>query len=145
MKDGALVLGDIFYEAEGKISNTRIIDWKGPKTESSFIAYGRMKPDIQVMEIGTFWSIPLANDNKVYGEDRDVIYLIEGNKNIPAATARARVIGKPLSRNMMRFTGSVFFDAFSVGKLEYLNKVVGVFEAEVTDGVNMSVRKWEWR
>lgn len=145
MKDGTLVLGDIFYEAEGKISNTRIIDWKGPKTESSFIAYGRMKPDIQVMEIGTFWSIPLANDNKVYGEDRDMIYLIEGDNTIPAATARARVIGKPISTNMMRFAGSVFFDAFSVGKLEYLNKVVGVFEAEVTNGVNMAIRKWEWR
>lgn len=53
-------------------------------------------------------------------------------------------MGKPVSRNMMKFVGSVFFDVFSVGKLEYLNKVVGLFEAEVTDGLNLSIRKWEW-
>jgi hypothetical protein len=140
-----LALGNIFYEAKGKITNTRIIDSKGPKTESSFIAYGRMKWDIEVMEIGTFWSIPLADDNKVYGEDRDILYVTEGSNNIAAATARARVIGKPVSSKVMRFAGSVFFNAPLMGKLEFLNKVVGVFEAEVTDGVNLSIRKWEWK
>lgn len=145
MKDKGLVLGDVFYEAKGRITNSRVIDPKGPKTESSFIAYGRMKPDIEVLEIGTFWSIPLAGDNKVYGEDRDIIYVTEGNNNIAAATARAQVIGKPISSNAMRFAGSVFFYAYPSGKLEFLNNVVGVFEAELTEGVNLSIRKWEWR
>jgi hypothetical protein len=140
-----LVLGNIFYEAKGKITNTRIIDSKGPKTESSFIAYGKIKSDIEVMEIGTFWGIPVTGDNKVYGEDRDIIYVKEVNNNyIPSATARARVIGKPVSSSEMRFAGSVFFDAFVLGKLEFLNNVVGVFEAEVKDGINLSIRKWEW-
>lgn len=109
MEEVDLVLGDVFYEAKGRITNSRVIDPIGPKTESSFIAYGRMKPDIEVMEIGTFWSVPLAGDNKVYGEDRDIIYVTEGNNNIAAATARAQVIGKPISSNTMRFAGSVFF------------------------------------
>lgn len=140
-----MVLGDIFYEAKGKITNTRIIDSKGPKTESTFTAYGRMRGEIEVMEIGTFWSIPLAGDNKVYGEDRDIIYVTESTNSIAAATARAQVIGKPVSSNTMRFVGSVFFDASHIGRLEFLNRVVGVFEAEVNDGVNLSIRKWEWK
>jgi hypothetical protein len=40
MNDVDLVLGDVLYEANGKITNTQIIDSKGPETESSYVPLG---------------------------------------------------------------------------------------------------------
>lgn len=156
-----MVLGDIFYEATGKIIGSRVLDLNGPKVESTFTASGIMINKIKVFEIGTFWSIPIPNSNKIYGEDSDVIYVIDEqdgkmlDKQI-AATARARVIGSPINNNddddennkqgnVMRFTGSVFFEAFHNSKLEFLNNIVGVFEATVDKDQNIHIRKWEWK
>lgn len=135
------MIGDLFYEATGKITNQRVLDTTGPKLEASFTAYGNMK-DIPVMEIGTFWSIPRPN-GKVYGEDKDIIFTRDNSGEI--ATANAKVIGQPVDTDTMRFVGSVFFNASSNGKLTFLNDIVGVFEAEVKKGSEMHIRKWEWK
>ncbi|MGD1834512.1 MAG: hypothetical protein ACPKQO_02180 [Nitrososphaeraceae archaeon] len=34
------MIGDLFYEATGKITNQRVLDTTGPKLEASFTAYG---------------------------------------------------------------------------------------------------------
>ena len=135
------MLGDLFYEAKGKITNQRVLDTTGPKLEASFTAYGNMK-DIPVMEIGTFWSIPRPG-GKVYGEDKDIIFTRDNSGEI--ATANAKVIGQPIDTDTMRFVGSVFFNASSNGKLRFLNDIVGVFEAEVKEGSEIHIRKWEWK
>jgi hypothetical protein len=152
-----LALGDIFYEAKGKIFSSRVLDLNGPKIESTFTAYGIMMNKTKVYEIGTFWSIPIPNSNKIYGEDSDVIYVIEeqDGKEVDrqiAATARAQVIGSPIKNNedaddgsVMRFAGSVFFKSVHNSKLELLNNIVGVFEATVDKDQNINIKKWEWK
>lgn len=153
-----MALGSIFYEATGRIIGSRVLDLDGPKIESTFTANGIMMNKIKVFEIGTFWSIPIPNTDKIYGEDSDVISVIEEHdgKEVDrqiAATARAQVIGSPLKRNengddgsgMMRFAGSVFFKAVHSSKLEFLNNTVGVFEATVDKDQTIHIKKWEWK
>lgn len=134
------MIGDLFYEATGKVTSQRVLDLKGPKVETSFMVSGNMK-NIPVIEIGTFWSIPRP-DGTVYGEDKDVIYTKEDNE---IATADAKVIGKFVNKDVMRFVGSVFFNASYQGKLAFLNGIVGIFEANVEGGTKLSIRKWEWK
>lgn len=135
------MLGDLFYEATGKVTSQRVLDLEGPKVETSFMASGNMK-NIAVIEIGTFWSIP-RSDGTLYGEDKDIIYTKEDNEI--AATANAKVIGKVVNKDLMRFVGSVFFNASYEGKLAFLNNIVGIFEANVEGGSKLSIKKWEWK
>ena len=44
------MLGDLFYEAKGRITSKRILDLDGPKTESSYFLEGKMR-EIEVEEI----------------------------------------------------------------------------------------------
>jgi hypothetical protein len=54
------MLGDLFYEAKGRITSKRILDLEGSKIESSYFLDGQMRGEIEVVEIGTFTSIPLS-------------------------------------------------------------------------------------
>ena len=89
-----MALGSIFYEATGRIIGSRVLDLDGPKIESTFTANGIMMNKIKVFEIGTFWSILIPNSSKIYGEDSDVIYVVDEqdgkvlDKQV-AATSRA--------------------------------------------------------
>ena len=48
------MLGDLFYQAKGRITSKRVIDLEGPKIESSYFLEGKMRGKIEVVEIGTF-------------------------------------------------------------------------------------------
>ena len=52
------MLGDLFYEARGRITSKRVLDLEGPKTESSYSLEGKMRGKIEVVEIGTFTKTP---------------------------------------------------------------------------------------
>ena len=43
------MLGDLFYEAKGKILSKRVLDLEGPKIESSYLLEGKMR-EIEVIE-----------------------------------------------------------------------------------------------
>ena len=43
------MLGDLFYEAKGRISSKRVLDLKGPKIESSYFLEGKMRGEIEVV------------------------------------------------------------------------------------------------
>ena len=47
------MLGDLFYEAKGRITSKRVLDLEGPKTESSYFLEGKMRGKIEVVEIIT--------------------------------------------------------------------------------------------
>ena len=61
------MLGDLFYEAKGKITSKRILDLEGPKIESSYFLEGKMR-EIEVVEIGTFTSTSIS----------DGVFFVEG-------------------------------------------------------------------
>lgn len=62
------MLGDLFYQAKGRITSKRVLDLEGPKIESSYFLEGKMR-EIEVVEIGTFTSIPTSGG----------AYFVEGN------------------------------------------------------------------
>ena len=62
------MLGDLFYEAKGRITSKRVLNLEEPKIESSYFLEGKMRGEIEVIEIGTFTSIPTS----------DGAYFIEG-------------------------------------------------------------------
>ena len=50
------MLGDLFYEAKGRITSKRVLNLERVEIESSYFVEGKMK-GIEVVEIGTFTSI----------------------------------------------------------------------------------------
>jgi hypothetical protein len=65
------MLGDLFYEAKGRITSKRVLDLEGPKIESSYFLEGKMR-EIEVAEIGTFTSIPIS-DGLFFIEGKDIV------------------------------------------------------------------------
>ena len=50
------MLGDLFYEATGRITSKRVLDLERLEIESSYFVEGKMR-EIEVFEIGTFTSL----------------------------------------------------------------------------------------
>ena len=65
------MLGDLFYEAKGRITSKRVLDLEGPKMESSYILEGKMR-EIEVVEIGTFIKTPIS-DGYFFVEGKDIV------------------------------------------------------------------------
>jgi hypothetical protein len=61
------------------------------------------------------------------------------------ATYTGEGIGRFDSSGNLRWRGAIFFKTTSTGKLEFLNNIVGVFEAEVDSQGNFSDKTWEWK
>ena len=61
------------------------------------------------------------------------------------ATWTGQGIGRFTSPGKIRFTGSLFFNISSTGKLAFLNNLVGVFEYETDELGNTSSKLWEWK
>ena len=53
------MLGDLFYEATGRITSKRVLDLERLEIESSYFVEGKMR-EIEVVEIGTFTSTSTA-------------------------------------------------------------------------------------
>ena len=66
------MLGDLFYEAKGRIISKRVLDLKGPKIESSYFLEGKMRRETEVLEIGTFVKTPIS-DGVFFVEGKDIV------------------------------------------------------------------------
>ena len=84
------MLGDLFYEAKGRITSKRVLDLEGPKIESSYFLEGKMR-EIEVLEIGTFTSVPIS-DGVFFIEGKDIVTLKESDDEM--ATGKAEGISK---------------------------------------------------
>ena len=49
------MLGDVIYEAKGKLTGQRVLDVQGPRIEYSLSANGRMK-EVDITDMATFWT-----------------------------------------------------------------------------------------
>ena len=134
------MLGDLFYEAKGRITFKRVIDLEGPKIESSYYLEGKMR-EIEVVEIGTFTSIP-TSDGAYFVEGKDIVTL-KGNDD-EMATVKAQGISK-LRNSSKVIYGSNFYSSSTTGKLSFLNNLVGVHEATVDRDGNILYKVWEWK
>jgi hypothetical protein len=135
------MLGDLFYEAKGRITSIRVLDWEGPTIESSYFLEGKMIGEIEVVETGTFTSIP-TSDGVYFVEGKDIVS-VKGSIN-EMATVKAQSISK-LRDSSKVICGSNFYSSSTTGKLSFLNNLVGVHEAKVDNDGNIIYKVWEWK
>jgi 5-keto 4-deoxyuronate isomerase len=136
------MLGDLFYEAKGRITSKRVLDLKGPKIESSYFLEGKMRGEIEVIEIGTFTSIPVS-DGIFSVEGKDIVTVKEnGNET---AIVKTQSISKLIKDSSKVVYGSNFYHSSTTGKLSFLNNLVGVHEASVDKDGNIIYQVWEWK
>jgi hypothetical protein len=134
------MLGDLFYEAKGRITSKRVLDLEGPKIESSYFLEGKMR-EIEVVEIGTFTSIPIS-ESLFFIEGKDIV-TVKGRDD-EMATVKAQGISK-LKGSSKVVSGSNFYRSSTTGKLSFLNNLVGVHEAAVDNDGNILYKVWEWK
>jgi hypothetical protein len=134
------MLGDLFYEAKGRITSKRVLDLEGPKIESSYFLEGKMK-EIEVLEIGTFTSVPIS-DGVFFIEGKDIVTVKESDDEM--VTVKAEGISK-LKGSSKVVSGSNFYRSSKTGKLSFLDNLVGVHEATVDNDGNILYKVWEWK
>ena len=134
------MLGDLFYQAKGRITAKRVLDLEGPKIESSYFLEGKMRGEIEVVEIGTFTTIPTSDDT-FFVDGKDIVTVKGGNE---IATVKAQGISKHKDSSKI-ISGSNFYRSSKTGKLSFLNNLVGVHEATVDIDGNILYKVWEWK
>ena len=134
------MLGDLFYQAKGRITSKRVLDLEGPKIESSYFLEGKMRGEIEVVEIGTFTTIPTSDDT-FFVDGNDIVTVKGGNE---IATVKAQGISKHKDSSKI-ISGSNFYRSSKTGKLSFLNNIVGVHEATVDIDGNILYKVWEWK
>jgi hypothetical protein len=136
------MLGDLFYESIGRITSKRVLDLDGPKIESSYFLQGKMRGKIDVIEIGTFTSIPLSNG--IFSVEGKDIVTVKGNSD-EMATVKTQSISKLIKDSSKVVYGSNFYHSSTTGKLSFLNNLVGVHEASVDNNSDIMYKVWEWK
>lgn len=136
------MLGDQIGEEKGKISSQRVLDVEGgiPKMEISFSATGNYR-GVETTATVTYSATPRPG-GALYGEGQGVLMSKDGQE---MATWTGQGIGRFTSPGKIRFTGSLFFNTSSTGKLAFLNNSVGVFEYESDESGNTAAKVWEWK
>ncbi len=140
------MLGDLIYEAEGKLMNMRVISVEEgrPKIEVTISQNGLLK-GIEVTRIVTYSSIPREQGGAIYAEGQGVIMTKkDGNNGGETATWTGQGIAH-YSGQRRRDVGSIFCRTSSNGKLAFLNNMVGVFEYESEEHGTSKGKIWEWK
>ena len=138
------MLGDLFYEAKGRITSKRVLDLEGPKIESSYLLEGKMRGKIEVVEIGTFIKTHISN-GFFFVEGKDIV-TVKGSHDDEMATVKVQGISKSNGGSSLKVvSGSNFYRSLNNGKLSFLNNLVGVHEASVDKDGNILYKVWEWK
>ena len=134
------MLGDLFYEATGRITSKRVLELEPVKIESSYYVEGKMR-GIEVFEIGTFTSTATSVNGVFFIEGKDIVYVKESDE---MATVKAQGISK-IRNSSKVICGSNFYNSSNTGKLSFLNNLAGVHEAYVDTDGNLIYKVWEWK
>ena len=132
------MLGDLIYEAKGKISSQRVLELSPPKIESSYRVESRLK-GMDVSEMGTYTST-MRPDGTLLGEDKSIIMGRDG----ASITATAQGIGRFTGPEKISFRGLATLGADGTGSSTAFNSLLLVVEVEV-DGQDISIKGWEWK
>jgi hypothetical protein len=138
------MLGDLIYEAEGKLMNMRVISVEEgrPKIEVTISQDGLLR-GVEVTSIVTYSSIPREQGGAIYAEGKGVFMTKEGSGG-ETATWTGQGIAH-YSGQTRRDVGSIFCRTSSNGKLAFLNNMVGVFEYEANESGASRGKIWEWK
>src|SRR5215217_4992850 len=127
-----MALEELIEESRGKITGQRVLDVQVPKMETSFTMEGNYR-GTPCTDVGTY-AAELREGGVLFGEGQGI------------ATWTGPGIGRFTGPGKVSFRGSLFFRIPSTsegGKLSYLNNMMGVFEYEVDELGNCSVKTWE--
>ena len=133
------MLGELIGETTGKITGQRIVDLEGPTIETNVSSTGTLR-GVPVTELLTYIAGPTSK-GVIHGIGKGVINTQDGD----IATFTGEGIGRFDTSSVLKWRGAIFFHTNSIGKLEFLNDVVGIFEAEVDTSGNFTDKTWEWK
>jgi hypothetical protein len=144
------MLGDLIYEAEGKLMNMRVISVEEgrPKIEVTIYQNGLLR-GLEVTSIVTYSSIPRELGGAIYAEGQGVIMTKEmgsDNNSNGGGDETATWTGQGIahySGQRRRDVGSIFCRTSSNGKLAFLNNIVGIFEYEADENGISRGKMWE--
>ena len=97
------MLRELLYEGKGRLTGSRILNAEEYKVEHSITEEGKFK-DIEITEIGTFWTIPTTDKNVTYIEGEGIITTKDGQDT---ATFRGYGIGTSKEQISASFRGSI--------------------------------------
>jgi hypothetical protein len=142
------MLGDLIYEAKGKVTGYRVLDIEGPKIEVTITQNGTLKGGIEATDTVTYWSIPRLG-GAYYAEGKGVFMAKDNPSKMATWTGQGIA---HYSGQKRRDVGSIFCRTSSSssssttsGKLAFLNNMVGVFEYEADETGNSEGKIWEWK
>ena len=123
------MLEDLILFRKSKGANVRVIDSTISKREVTIKATGKLKNDIDVNIMVTYWNTPVSY-NMLYGEGQGFIITNDDNNNNDTATFKEYGIGKIIENsNKVSWRGSVFFIPiqmenypFSIPQQDYLKQ-----------------------
>ncbi len=133
------MLGDPIGEMKGRVTYVKVVDVEGPTMETSVSASGTLK-GVEVTETLTYMASP-SSQGVLHGVGNGIIQSSDGE----IATYTGEGIGRYDASGILKWRGAVFFQTNSGGKLEFLNNIVGVFEAQVDTQGSFTDKTWEWK
>jgi hypothetical protein len=131
------MLGDQITDMKGKVTGQRVLDAQGPTVETSVSATGSAK-GIKINEMLTYVGKP-SSPGVLHGKGQGVFTTESG-----MAAWTGEGIGR-MTPSGIKWRGAVYLTSGSTGKLEFLNNMVGIFEAEIDPEGNFSEKSWEWK
>jgi hypothetical protein len=137
-------LGQPFYVEQTKSTGIRVLDvTQGPKIEVSFAGNGTINGTMNVMDIGTIWTIPInASENTLYSEGQGVLTSQQGEM----VTYTQQATGEITPEGRVIFQGAMFYKALSpTGQLGSLNNQMGIYNYESDLAGNAVRQVWVWR
>ena len=130
------MLGDQITDLKGKVTGQRVLDAECPTIETSVSSTGNAK-GVRINEILTFVAKPSSSG----------VYHGRGQGLFSAESGMASWTGEgigSMTPSGIKWRGAIFLTN-STGKLEFLNNMVAIFEAEIDPDGNFSERSWEWK
>jgi hypothetical protein len=119
-------------ERKGKIVGQRVVDAEGHLIETTVLTNGSFK-GTPVKATITFVSRPTSAVGVLSGKGKGILMTEESG--MATSTAEGSV----------RWRGAHLMRSSSIGKLEFLKNVGGVFEAEIDREGNLTEKIWEWK
>jgi hypothetical protein len=136
----AIRLGDPLLEEKGRITSQKEM---GPdKTEYSFSANGTLKGNLNITNIGTFWTIS-RGDNVTYGHGQGAIMTKDDSEE--KANYTFVIIGNITEEGKPVFRGSSVYNTTTTGMLAFLDNLIGIYKGEIDEMGNFVSYEWEWK
>ena len=135
------MLGDLIYEAKGRVVGQRILEVEPRiKVENTILLDGLINGTVNITDIGTF--INTIIDNTVYYSQGHGFMTTQDGREMAKWTAQGirELIVKENGKSL-----SAFYLTVSKRKLAFLNNSMTVFESEVDRTGNISNKEWEWK